>query len=74
MPVFDGRGYPCHVRGVTAAGGLYFLGLPWLLHLGLGPLLRRRRDADYLGERIEERASAATFAAAPALNEAALGS
>jgi len=29
-PVFDGRGYPGQVRGVTREPGLYFLGLPWL--------------------------------------------
>ncbi len=29
IPIFDGTGYPSHQRGVTAAAGLYFLGLPW---------------------------------------------
>jgi putative flavoprotein involved in K+ transport len=28
-PVFDDRGRLVHQRGVTAAPGLYFLGLPW---------------------------------------------
>ncbi|MGC8000624.1 MSMEG_0569 family flavin-dependent oxidoreductase, partial [Salmonella enterica] len=35
-PIFDGRGYPGHVRGVTAAPGLYFLGLPWQYTWGSG--------------------------------------
>ena len=35
VPVFNGEGYPVHERGVTSAEGLYFLGLPWLLYLGL---------------------------------------
>jgi putative flavoprotein involved in K+ transport len=74
VPIFDGRGYPVHFRGVTAAGGLYFLGLPWLHTWGSGRFSGVAVDADYLGDRIEERASASTFAAAPALNEAALGS
>jgi len=35
-PVFNGRGLPGHVRGVTAQPGLYFLGLPWLFTWGSG--------------------------------------
>jgi putative flavoprotein involved in K+ transport len=30
LPVFDGWGYPRHVRGVTEHPGLYAVGLPWL--------------------------------------------
>ncbi len=74
VPIFDGRGYPVHFRGVTAAGGLYFLGLPWLHTWGSGRFSGVAIDADYLGDRIEERASASTFAPTRALNEAALGS
>ena len=36
MPVFDGRGYPTHGRGVTSCPGLYFLGLPWQHTWGSG--------------------------------------
>jgi putative flavoprotein involved in K+ transport len=36
VPVFDGAGYPTHHRGVTAATGLYVLGLPWLHTWGSG--------------------------------------
>ena len=74
VPIFDGRGYPVHFRGVTAAAGLYFLGLPWLHTWGSGRFSGVAVDAEYLADRIEERATASTFAAAPGLNEAALGS
>ncbi len=74
VPIFDGRGYPVHFRGVTAAGGLYFLGLPWLHTWGSGRFSGVATDADYLADRIEERAGASMFAPAPAVNEAALGS
>ena len=36
VPVFDGRGYPTHERGVTNCPGLYFLGLPWQHTWGSG--------------------------------------
>ena len=36
VPVFDGRGYPTHDRGVTSCPGLYFLGLPWQYTWGSG--------------------------------------
>ena len=38
VPVFDGRGYPMHRRGVTSCPGLYFLGLPWQHTWGSGRL------------------------------------
>ncbi len=74
VPIFDGRGYPVHFRGVTAAGGLYFLGLPWLHTWGSGRFSGVAADADYLADRIEERVGASTLSPTPALNEAALGS
>jgi putative flavoprotein involved in K+ transport len=74
VPIFDGRGYPVHFRGVTAAAGLYFLGLPWLHTWGSGRFSGVAVDADYLGDRVEERASASLFAPVPVVNEAALGS
>ena len=52
-PVFNGRGHPHHVRGVTRQEGLYFLGLPWLRTWGSGRLSGVARDALYLAERIE---------------------
>jgi putative flavoprotein involved in K+ transport len=47
-PVFNGRGRPGHVRGVTAHPGLYFLGLPWLYTWGSGRFSGVARDARYL--------------------------
>jgi putative flavoprotein involved in K+ transport len=52
-PVFNGRGHPHHVRGVTRQEGLYFLGLPWLHTWGSGRFSGVARDALYLAERIE---------------------
>ena len=52
VPVFDGRGYPTHERGVTSCPGLYFLGLPWQYTWGSGRFAGMARDAGYLIERI----------------------
>ena len=52
VPIFDGRGYPGHDRGVTSATGLYFLGLPWLYTWGSGRFSGIARDATYLADRI----------------------
>lgn len=52
IPVFDGKGYPGHDRGVTPVEGLYFLGLPWLYTWGSGRFSGIARDAQYLAERI----------------------
>ncbi|GAC1404267.1 MAG: MSMEG_0569 family flavin-dependent oxidoreductase [Candidatus Velthaea sp.] len=52
LPVFDGRGYPTHRRGVSAMPGLYFLGLPWQYTWGSGRFSGVARDAQYLRERI----------------------
>ncbi|PZA20107.1 MSMEG_0569 family flavin-dependent oxidoreductase [Modestobacter versicolor] len=60
VPVFDGAGYPTHSRGVTAAPGLYVLGLPWLHTWGSGRFSGIARDAAYLAERIAELAGAPT--------------
>jgi putative flavoprotein involved in K+ transport len=62
--VFNGRGHPQHVRGVTRQEGLYFLGLPWLHTWGSGRFSGVARDALYLAERIEAHREA-TAAAAP---------
>lgn len=48
VPVFNGRGYPGHERGVTSHAGLYFLGLPWLHTWGSGRFSGVARDAEYL--------------------------
>ncbi|HEY4069211.1 MAG TPA: MSMEG_0569 family flavin-dependent oxidoreductase [Burkholderiaceae bacterium] len=52
-PVFNGRGQPGHVRGVTAVPGLYFLGLPWLHTWGSGRFSGVARDALHVAEHIE---------------------
>jgi putative flavoprotein involved in K+ transport len=52
VPVFDGRGYPTHERGVTSCPGLYFLGLPWQYTWGSGRFAGVARDAGYLADRI----------------------
>jgi putative flavoprotein involved in K+ transport len=56
-PVFDGTGYPGHVRGVTPLAGLYFLGLPWQYTWGSGRFSGVAADAAFLGERIAEHAA-----------------
>lgn len=58
-PVFNGRGQPGHVRGVTALPGLYFIGLPWLHTWGSGRFSGVARDALYLAEQIEARSPVA---------------
>lgn len=63
-PVFNGRGQPGHVRGVTAMPGLYFIGLPWLHTWGSGRFSGVARDALYLAEQIEARATGAARAPA----------
>jgi putative flavoprotein involved in K+ transport len=60
-PVFNGRGYPAHTRGVTGLPGLYFVGLPWLHTWGSGRFSGIARDAAYLVEQIRA-ARAATAA------------
>jgi putative flavoprotein involved in K+ transport len=75
LPIFDGRGYPVHQRGVTAAEGLYFLGLPWLYTWGSGRFSGVAADAAFLTEQIGARLRLAVPASATApLNELALGS
>jgi putative flavoprotein involved in K+ transport len=60
VPVFDGAGYPTHSRGVTAAPGLYVLGLPWLHTWGSGRFSGIARDAEHIAERIVELTGAPT--------------
>jgi putative flavoprotein involved in K+ transport len=52
VPVFDGRGYPTHERGVTNCPGLYFLGLPWLHTWGSGRFSGVARDAWHLADQV----------------------
>lgn len=63
VPVFNGRGYPGHERGVTAHAGLYFLGLPWLHTWGSGRFSGIARDAEYLAGLIAAYGPGAALAA-----------
>jgi putative flavoprotein involved in K+ transport len=51
-PVFNGRGHPSHLRGVTAVPGVYFVGLPWLHTWGSGRFSGVARDAQYVVDAI----------------------
>jgi putative flavoprotein involved in K+ transport len=55
IPVFDGKGYPGHERGITPISGLYFIGLPWLYTWGSGRFSGVARDAHYLSDDILEK-------------------
>ena len=74
VPVFDGKGYPTHDRGVTSVRGLYFLGLPWLYTWGSGRFSGIARDAEYLSDYIAKRTKYAYPGTLLAVNEAAIGS
>ena len=55
-PVFNGRGYPAHTRGITPIDGLYFVGLPWLHTWGSGRFSGVARDAEFIVQAIREKA------------------
>jgi len=74
LPIFDGKGYPGHHRGVTMVPGLYFLGLPWQYTWGSGRFSGVARDAKYLLEHIEAMRDDKPRRNSFALNEWALGS
>lgn len=74
IPVFDGRGYPGHDRGVTGVYGLYFLGLPWLYTWGSGRFSGIARDASYLADYILTRQKVSHTNAWSIVNEFLLGS
>jgi putative flavoprotein involved in K+ transport len=74
VPVFDGKGYPGHDRGVTSVEGLYFLGLPWLYTWGSGRFSGIARDATYLAEHILSRKKVPAANGWSVANEFLLGS
>jgi putative flavoprotein involved in K+ transport len=74
LPIFDGKGYPGHHRGVTHTPGLYFLGLPWQYTWGSGRFSGIARDAEFLVEQIEAVRAYKPRMNGFALNEWALGS
>jgi putative flavoprotein involved in K+ transport len=60
-PIFNGRGYPAHTRGVTPVAGLYFAGLPWLHTWGSGRFSGVARDAEHVVQQIRERQETRTI-------------
>lgn len=74
IPVFDGKGYPGHNRGVTGVWGLYFLGLPWLYTWGSGRFSGIARDANYLADCVVARKRVLHPNTSSIVNEVALGS
>jgi putative flavoprotein involved in K+ transport len=74
IPVFDGKGYPGHERGVTRVRGLYFLGLPWLYTWGSGRFSGIARDATYLADYIVARRKVSYSNPWSVVNEFLLGS
>lgn len=74
VPVFDGKGYPGHDRGVTEVRGLYFLGLPWLYTWGSGRFSGIARDATYLADHIVARKKVSYSSEWSVVNEFLLGS
>jgi putative flavoprotein involved in K+ transport len=64
-PVFDAAGAPVQERGVTAAPGLYFLGLPWQHTRGSALLGWVEDDARYVTDRMAAPAAAAPIASIP---------
>ena len=74
LPIFNGNGYPGHVRGVTSVPGVYFLGLPWQYTWGSGRFSGVAQDARYLAQCIAGRRSDRPATAEFPLNEWALGS
>jgi putative flavoprotein involved in K+ transport len=74
IPIFDGKGYPSHQRGVTSVPGIYFIGLPWQYTWGSGRFSGVAQDARHLASCIEASQPAAQASASSALNMWALGS
>ncbi|HXL25966.1 MAG TPA: MSMEG_0569 family flavin-dependent oxidoreductase [Chthoniobacterales bacterium] len=73
VPIFDGKGYPCHRRGITSVAGIYFLGLPWQYTWGSGRFSGVAQDAWFLADCIEARHAESYQKAGKVLNELALG-
>jgi putative flavoprotein involved in K+ transport len=74
LPIFNGRGQPNHVRGVTPVAGAYFIGLPWLYTWGSGRFSGVARDAEFLAEHIKARIRLSDFQRRRAVDIAAIGS
>ena len=53
LPLFDGKGYPTHDRGVTSFPGVYFIGLPWQWTWGSGRFSGVAADAEHIVAKID---------------------
>jgi putative flavoprotein involved in K+ transport len=73
LPVFDARGEVQHRRGVTDTPGLYFLGLPWQHTRGSALLGWVKDDAQYIAERIADRATSSGAGAHASAHESPTG-
>jgi putative flavoprotein involved in K+ transport len=60
LPITDADGKLVHRRGVTDVPGLYFLGLPWQHTRGSALVGWVKDDAEFIVERIAERAPASS--------------
>jgi putative flavoprotein involved in K+ transport len=67
LPVFGEDGRLVHQRGVTAAPGLYFLGLPWQHTRGSALLGWVKDDAEHVAEEIAAFAGTSTIGSAAVL-------
>ncbi|MEO0374900.1 MAG: MSMEG_0569 family flavin-dependent oxidoreductase [Cyanobacteria bacterium P01_A01_bin.17] len=74
IPVFDGKGYPGHERGVTPINGLYFLGLPWLYTWGSGRFSGIARDAVHIADYVASKQRLLELRSQRKINEVAIGS
>ena len=63
LPITDDNGKLVHRRGVTDVPGLYFLGLPWQYTRGSALVGWVKDDAEFIAERIVERAPAPSLTA-----------
>ena len=52
LDVFDEKGRPAHLRGVSKVPGFYFLGLSWLSRRASAFIWGVWRDAEYLAQQI----------------------
>jgi putative flavoprotein involved in K+ transport len=61
VPVLDDDGRVAHERGVTSSPGLYVLGFPWQHTRGSALLGWVEDDAEFIADRIAERAARPTW-------------
>jgi len=74
VPVFTGRGAPAHHRGITAAPGLAFVGLPWQWTWGSARFSGVAEDARHVVTSLCERLPSVARAVGSGINSSAYGS